>query len=141
MESGSHVPAWQVGGAPGGARQQNPPVIDVSRYDIVRYVVDGLARTVPTFTITIRMRHEVEVEIRGEVAVVGRDGITLVSGDRRLDIDHRYNTAVEEVRHGGVAVAERVAYRGAVYEAREFVELFRRRVRELIEEAASTVGL
>ena len=141
MESGSRVPARQAGGAPGGARQQNPPVIDVDLYDIVRYVVDGIARVVPTFTIAIRARQEVKVEIRGEVAVVGRDGITLMSGDRRLDIDHRYNTAVEEVRRGGVAVAERVAYRGAVYEAREFVELFRRRVRELIEEAASTVGL
>jgi hypothetical protein len=132
--------AWQAGGASGGARQQNPPIIDVDYYDIVRYVVDGIARVVPTFTVTIRARLEVEVEVRGEVAVVRRDGITLVSGDRRLDIDHRYNAAVEK-RGDGVAVAERVAYRGAVYEAKEFVELFRRRVRELIEEAASTVGL
>jgi hypothetical protein len=139
MESKNQVSAWQAGGAPGGARQQNPP-IDVSRYDIVRYVVDGLAKVVPTFTVEIRARLEVKVEIRGEVAVVGRDGITLISGDRRLDIDPRYNAAVER-RGDDVAVAERVAYRGTVYEAREFVELFRRCVKELVGEAVATVGL
>jgi hypothetical protein len=96
---------------------------------------------VPTFTVTIRARWEVRVEVRGEVAVVGRDGITLVSGDRKLDVDSRYNTAVEEVRGDVVAVAERVAYRGTVYEAKEFAELFRRHVRRLMEEAAATVGL
>jgi len=139
VQVGRSAAASEAAGAVGGARQQNPP-IDVGYYDVVRYVVDGFAKVVPTFTITIRARQEVKIEIRGEVATVGRNGITLVSGDRRLDIDHRYNSAVEEVR-GAVAVAERVAYRGVVYEAREFVELFKRRVRELVEEAAATVGL
>jgi hypothetical protein len=135
------LPAWQAGGAPGGARQRNPPVIDAGYYDIVRCVVDGLARVVPTFTITLRARWEVRIEIDGEVALVGVNGITLLSGDRRLDVDPRYNTAVEEAQGSVVAVAEKVAYRGTVYEAKEFVELFKRHVKKLIEETAATVGL
>jgi hypothetical protein len=83
----------------------------------------------------------VVIEIGGDVATVGCDGITLISGDRRLDIDHRYNVAVEERRGDVAAVSNTIRYRGTVYEAKEFVELFKRRVRELMIEAAATVGV
>ena len=140
MEKSQNYTAPQGAGAPGGARQQNPP-IDVDYYDVAWHVVDRVAMAVPTFKITIQARQEVKIEIGGDVAAVGCDGITLISGDRRLDIDHRYNTAVEERRGGVAAVSNAVRYRGAVYEAKEFVELFKRRVKELIMEAAATVGV
>jgi hypothetical protein len=131
-------------GASAGARQQNPAVIDVDYYDIVRHVLDRIAMVVPTFTITLKVRDEMRIEIKGEVAEIGHNGITLISGDRRLDIDPRYNSAVEERRtwrRHDVVVAEKVRYRGTVYEAKEFVELFKKRAKELMEEAAATVGL
>jgi len=140
MEKSQNNAASQGAGAPGGAQQQNPP-IDVDYYDVAWYVIDRVAMTVPTFKITIQARLEVKIEIGGDVAAVGCDGITLISGDRRLDIDHRYNTAVEERRGDVAAVSNAVRYRGAVYEAKEFAELFKRRVRELIMEAAATAGV
>jgi hypothetical protein len=103
--------------------------------------MDRVAMTVPTFRITIQARHEVKIEIEGDTATMGHDGITIISGDRRIDIDHRYNAAVEERRGKNVVVSNTVRYRGVVYEAKEFVELFKKRVRELIIEAAATVGL
>jgi hypothetical protein len=109
----------------------------VDYYDVAWHVVDGVALTVPTFKITIQARQEVKIEIGGGVAAVGRGGITLMSGDRRLDVDHRYNAAVESYRGDVAAVSNTVRCRGAVYEAKEFVELFKRRVRELMIEAAA----
>jgi hypothetical protein len=103
--------------------------------------MDRVAMTVPTFKITIQVRHEVKVEIGGDVAAAGCDGITIISGGRRIDIDHRYNTAVEERREGTIAVSNTVRYRGTVYEAKEFVELFKKRVRELMIEAAAATGV
>jgi len=140
MEKPQNNAAPQGAGAPGGARQRNPP-IDVDYYDAAWHVIDRVALTVPTFKITIQARQEVVIEIGGDVAAVGCDGITLMSGDRRLDVDHRYNAAVESYRGDVAAVSNTVRYRGAVYEAKEFVELFKRRVKELIMEAAATVGV
>jgi hypothetical protein len=135
-QEAGHVPA----GALGGARQQNPP-IDVD-CDVVWHVMDRIAMTVPTFRITIQVRHEVEIEIEGDVAAVGRDGITIMSGDRRIDIDHRYNSAVEKRRGGAVVVSNTVRYRGIIYEAKEFATLFKSRVKELMLEAFdATVGI
>ena len=140
MNTKNHqVAGARPAGAAGGAWQQNPP-IDVDYYDIVKYVVDGFAKVVPTFKITIRARHEAVIEVRGDVAIIGRNGITLLSDDRRLDIDHRYNVAVERYRNT-TSVSDAIRYRGVVYGARDFAELFRRRARELIAEAVATVGL
>ncbi|MFZ8811884.1 MAG: hypothetical protein ACO2PN_27770 [Pyrobaculum sp.] len=139
----NQVAAAGAAGA-GGGPSNRTPAISVGHYDIARYVVDKIAKVVPTYAITIKARQEVKIEIRGDVAEIGCNGITLRSGDWSVDMDPRYNSAVERRIEGyreRVTVSDKVEYRGVVYEVKDFVELFKRRVKELIEETAATVGL
>jgi hypothetical protein len=48
---------------------------------------------------------------------------------------------VEKRREGTVVVSDTVRYRGVVYETKDFVDLFKKRVRELITETVATVGI
>ena len=143
MTTNNQVAAAGAAGGGGGPGNRTP-AISVNHYDIVRYVVDKIAKVVPTYTITIKARQEIEIEIRGDVAEIGCNGITLKSGDWSIDMDPRYNSAVErriKVYEEHIVVSDKVEYRGVVYEVKDFVELFKRRVKELIEETAATVGL
>jgi uncharacterized protein (UPF0254 family) len=134
----TEVPA-QAGGARGGPGNRTP-AISVDYYDVVWHVIDKVAKVVPMFTITLRARQEVKIEIEGSTAEIGCNGITLRSSNRKVDMDPRYNAAAE-LYNNKVVVSDRVEYRGAVYEVFEFVELFKKRVRELIEEIIAAAGL
>ena len=110
----------------------------------MRYVVDKIAKVVPTYVITIKARQEVKIEIKGDVAEIGCNGITLKSGDWSIDMDPRYNSAVErriKVYEEHIVVSDKIEYRGVVYEVKDFVELFKKCVKELIEETVATVRL
>ena len=118
----------------GPANQQAPIVAD----DAWKIIEKGV-RVDPTFTITIVARQTIRMTARDVEAEIECNGITLKFPHEELIIDPRYGTAV--LRRGGglVAVSNEVQYMGEIYEAEDFAELIKRRVKELIEEAAATL--
>ncbi len=112
------------------------------------YIVEKGIMVNPTFTIEIRARQVITVRCRDIEVEIDRFGLSLRSGDEELIIDPRYNSA--ELRKSGelIAISDKVRYRWIhgqedvkVYEAKDFAELIKKSVKELIEEAAATAGL
>ena len=139
MNGNESMAAAEAAGA-GGGPGNGTAAISIDYYDVAWYVFDKVAMVIPSSTITIRARQEIKIEIGDDAAIIGHNGITLKSGDRVIDIDPRYNAAVEHSKKN-VAVSSKVKYRGDVYEVKDFVELFKKRVRELIEESMAIVTL
>jgi hypothetical protein len=145
MNTQSQVAAKRAAGAagPGLATEQGP--IDV--FSEAWHVVEKGVMVEPTFTITIKARHSIVVSGRDIEVEIDRFGLSLRAGDEELTIDPRYNSA--ELRKSGklIAISDRVRYRWIhrpdvkVYEAKDFAELVKKSVKELIEEAAATAGL
>jgi hypothetical protein len=127
--------ASTAAGASGGPGNRTA-AISIDYYDVAWYIIDKIAMVIPSSTITIKARQEIKIEIGDDAAIIGHNGITLKSGDRVIDIDPRYNAAVEHNKKT-VAVSGKIKYRGNVYEVKDFVELFKKRVRELIDMMAS----
>jgi hypothetical protein len=140
----SQVAAGAAGvGGPGPATEQGP----IEVFSEAWHVVEKGVMVNPTFTITIKARHSIVVSSRDIEVEIDRFGLSLRVGDEELIIDPRYNSA--ELRKSGklIAISDRVRYRWIhrpdvkVYEAKDFAELVKQSVKELIEEAAATAGL
>ncbi len=102
----------------------------------------------PTFTIAIKARHSIVVSSRDIEVEIDRFGLSLRVGDEELIIDPRYNVAELRKRSELIAISDKVRYKWIhgqeyvkVYEAKDFAELVKKSVKELIEEATATVGL
>jgi hypothetical protein len=144
-QSGQKVAAPAAGaGGPGLATEQGPVSVPSAVWNIVEkgVMID------PTFTITIKARQEVVISSRDVEVEINRFGLSIKSFDTELIIDPRYNTAM--LRRGDklIALSDKVRYRWLhgqeyekVYEARDFAELVKKSVKEIIEEAAATAGL
>jgi hypothetical protein len=112
------------------------------------HIVEKGIMVSPTFTITIKARHSIVVSGRDVEVEIDRFGLSLRTGDEELIIDPRYNSAELKRRGKLVAISDKVRYRWIhgqeyvkVYEAKDFAELVKKSVKELIEEAAATAGL
>jgi hypothetical protein len=97
--------------------------------------------TNPTFTIEIKAREAIRVYSRDVEVEVDQFGLSVKTASAELIIDPRYNVA--ELRRNGklVAISDKVRYqwiRGPtheqIYKARDFAELIRNAIKELIEE-------
>jgi hypothetical protein len=108
------------------------------------YILERGIMTEPTFTISIKARQAVKVVGRDVEVEVDCFGVSIRSGDEELIVDPRYNGA--ELRRGGtlVAISDKVRYvwirdknRQEVFEAKEFAELLKNSVKELIEETVN----
>jgi len=121
----------------GPATEQAPIVVDADAW----YIVEKGVKTNPTFTITIKARQSIRIVARDVEAEVDCKGVELRFAGAELVVDPRYNTALLRRSGSLVAVSSKVRYGGRVYEARDFAELVKKSVKELIEEAAATVGL
>jgi hypothetical protein len=111
------------------------------------YVLERGIMTEPTFTISIKARQAVKVVGKDVEVEVDCFGVAIRSGDEELILDPRYNAA--ELRRGGalVAVSDKVRYvwifdksRQEIYETREFAELVKNSVKELIEETTNATS-
>jgi len=131
--------AAQAAGASGRGPATEPAPIDVDAD--AWYIVERGARVEPTFTVSIAARLTIKITTRDVEVEVEHNGITLRFMHEELIIDPRYNVA--ELRRCGelVAVSNKVRYKGKIYEAREFVALVKKSVKELMEEAAVSIGL
>ncbi len=143
---GQNMAPKGAGAGRGPAWQQNRAPIDV--FSEAWRIVEKGVMVEPTFTITIKARHSIVVGSRDIEVEIDRFGLSLRVGDEELIIDPRYNTA-ELRKHGElIAISDKVRYRWIhgqeyvkVYEAKDFAELVKKSVKELIEEAATTAGL
>jgi hypothetical protein len=132
------TPAGAAGAAgPGPATEQAP----VKAIGVTWRILEKGIMTSPSFTITITARQTIRVADRDVELEMDRRGLSIKTNSEELIIDPRYNVA--ELRRGDklVAISNKVVYKGEVYEAKDFAELVKRKVKELIEEAAATVGL
>ncbi len=146
VQLGQNVPAGEAGGASGRGPATEPAPIDVPIN--AWHIVERGIMVNPTFTITINARQAVRVSSRDVEVEIDCFGLSIKAGDTELIIDPRYNAA--ELRRGGrlVAISNKIRYRWMrgqeyekIYEAKDFAELVKKSVKELIEEAAATVGL
>ncbi len=129
-------------GASGRGLATEPAPIDVP--STVWHIVERGIMVNPTFDIVVKARQVIRVADRDVEVEIDRFGLSIKSGDVELIIDPRYNSA--ELRKGDklVAISDKVRYRWLrgseyekVYEAKEFAELVRNKVKELIEEAVN----
>ncbi len=138
----SLVPVAQTGGASGRGLATEPAPVDVP--DKTWYVVEGGIKTNPTFTITITARQTILIRGCGVEVEIDRFGLGIKDGISELIVDPRYDIA--ELKRNGklVAISSRVRYRPlfgpereVVYSAREFAELVKTKVKELIAETVN----
>jgi ribosomal protein L25 (general stress protein Ctc) len=135
-----------AGGVPAGVSGRDlatePAPVDVPTN--AWYVVEGGIKTNPTFTIEIKARQTIKVVGRDVEVEIDRFGLIIRTASAELIIDPRYNSA--ELRRGGklIAVSDKVRYGWilcreckSIYEAREFAELIKNKVKELIEETVN----
>ncbi len=110
--------------------------------DKVWHIVENGIMINPTFTIMIKARQAVVVRSRDIELEIDRFGLSIRDRITEMIIDPRYNTA--ELKRNGklIAISDKVRYKpvlrtelGKIYEAREFAELVKAKVKELIEES------
>jgi hypothetical protein len=111
------------------------------------HILEKGIMTEPTYTISIKARHVVKVADRDVEVEVDCFGVAIRSGDEELIVDPRYNVAELRRRGNLVAVSDKVRYvwihdksRREIYEAREFAELVKNSVKELIEETVNATS-
>jgi hypothetical protein len=121
----------------GLATEQPPLAVPIKTWYIVE---KGIMST--TFTITIKARHSIVVSDRDVEVEIDRFGLSVRVGDEELIIDPRYNVAELKKRDKLVAISDKVKYRWIhgpeyekIYEAKDFANLIKKSVKELIEEA------
>jgi hypothetical protein len=145
MATQNQVVAEAAGAAGAGLATEQAPIDAPGR---MWYIIERGIMVNPTFSIEIKARQTVTVRSRDIELEIDCFGLSIKVGDTELIIDPRYNTAV--LRRGGklIAISDKVRYRWLrgqeyekVYEAKDFAELVKRSVKELIEEAAATAGL
>jgi len=138
-DKNSQVAGAVLAGALGRGPATEPAPIDVPTD--AWYIVEKSIMISPTFDVVIKARQTIVVRGRDVEVEIDHFGLSLKTGDTELIIDPRYNAA--ELRRRGklVAMSNKVRYwwtRGPVYEqiyeAKDFANLIRNAVKEIIEE-------
>ena len=137
--------APQGAGASGRGPATEPAPIDVPTS--AWYIIEGGVMANQTYTITIKARWAVTVSGRDIEVKIDHFGLSLRVNDTELIIDPRYNSAVLRKNSKPVAVSSKVRYRWilrpdvTVYEAKDFADLVKKSVKELIEETLAKIGI
>ena len=107
------------------------------------YITEKFAKNDPSLAITITSKQYVtvktpivETEIKTNVVVFR---YTLIDAELVLDLSN--NTATLRREGKLVATSNKIKCVDKVYETREFVELVKKRVKEMIEELTASVGI
>jgi hypothetical protein len=132
--------APQGAGASGRGPATEPVPIDVPAK--AWYIVEKGVMSSPTFTITIKARQSIVVSDRDIEVEIDHFGLSIRVYDEELIIDPRYNVALLIKRDKLVAISNKVRYMWIhgpeyekVYEAKDFANLVKKSVKELIEKA------
>jgi hypothetical protein len=139
-DKNSQVAASLAAGASGRGPATEPAPIDV--FSEAWHIIEKGILASPTFDVTIKARHSIVVSDRDVEVEIDHFGLSIRVRDEELIIDPRYNVAELRKRGELVAISDKVKYRWIhgpeyekIYEAKDFANLIKKSVKELIEEA------